>query len=125
MTSTILAVDDDETIRRILSHRLENAGYDVHTCEDGQEAADLLADGFVPDLCVLDVMTPRLDGTHLLRAIRNEEYPVRADVPVIMLTSRGQEGDVLEGFESGASDYVTKPFRGSELLARVEQQLGP
>jgi two-component system response regulator MprA len=123
MSGEILVVDDDEPIRRLVSHRLESAGYEVRVCEDGREAADLLAEGFEPALTVLDVMMPRLDGTRLLRMVRNGEFPVDADLPVVMLTSRGREEHVLDGFESGADDYVTKPFRAAELLARVRKCL--
>ena len=65
-------------------------------------------------------MMPRLDGKRLLRMIRNGAFPVDANVPVVLLTSRDREGNVVEGFDSGADDYVTKPFRSAELLARVE-----
>jgi len=123
MSRDILVVDDDEPIRRLLDHRLRSAGYTVHVCVDGREAADLLETGFEPALAVFDVMMPRLDGTRLLRMVRNGEFPVDADLPVVMLTSRGREEDVLEGLESGADDYVTKPFRAAELLARVKRCL--
>ena len=121
MPGQILAVDDDEPIRLLVSHRLESAGYSVRSCEDGREAADLLEAGLEPDLAIVDGMMPRLDGTRLLRMIRSGEFPVDADLPVIMLTSRGREEHVLEGFESGADDYVSKPFRAAELLARVKR----
>jgi DNA-binding response OmpR family regulator len=121
MSGEILVVDDDEPIRMLVSHRLESAGYEVRVCEDGREAADLLEDGFEPRLAIFDVMMPKLDGKRLLRMVRNSEFPVDADLPVIMLTSRGREEHVLEGFESGADDYVTKPFRATELMARVRK----
>ena len=121
MSGEILVVDDDEPIRMLVSHRLESAGYEVRVCEDGREAADLLEDGFEPRLAIFDVMMPKLDGKLLLRMVRNSEFPVDADLPVIMLTSRGREEHVLEGFESGADDYVTKPFRATELMARVRK----
>lgn len=123
MSDGILVVDDDEAIRRLVSHRLQGAGtgFSVRTCEDGQEAVDLIEEGFVPTLVVLDVMMPRLDGKRLLRMVRDGDLPVRSDVPIVMLTSRGREEHVREGFESGADDYVTKPFRATELLARVER----
>lgn len=123
MSGEILVVDDDEPIRLLVSHRLESAGYDVYVCEDGREAADLLTEGFEPNVAVLDVMMPRLDGRRLLRMIRNGEFPTDADLPVVMLTSRGREEHVLDGFESGADDYVTKPFRAAELLARVRKHI--
>jgi DNA-binding response OmpR family regulator len=121
MGGEILVVDDDEVIRQLLTHRLEGAGYSVRACEDGREAADLLETGYEPTLIICDVMMPRLDGTRLLRMIRNDELAVRSDLPVVMLTSRGQEEHVLEGFDSGANDYVTKPFRAQELIARVRR----
>lgn len=119
----ILVVDDDEPIRELVEHRLGADGYAVRVCEDGREAADLLESGFDPDLIVLDVMMPRLDGKRLLRMVRNDEFPVDASTPIVMLTSRGREEHVLEGFESGADDYVTKPFRAAELIARVRKCL--
>jgi DNA-binding response OmpR family regulator len=118
-----LAVDDDETIRQILTHRLESEECEVRTCEDGREAADLLDEGYEPDLAILDVMMPRLNGTRLARMIRNGELAVRTDLPIVMLTSRGREEHVVEGFEAGVDDYVTKPFKSGELLARVRQHL--
>lgn len=121
MAGEILVVDDDEPIRMLVSHRLESAGYEVRICDDGREAADLLEDGFEPQLAIFDVMMPRLDGKRLLRMVRNGEFPVSAELPIIMLTSRGREEHVLEGFESGADDYVTKPFRATELMARVRK----
>lgn len=121
MSSKILVVDDDEPIRQLVAHRLENADYTVRTCKDGREAADLLESGYVPQLAIFDVMMPRLDGTRLLRMVRSGELPVSEDLPIIVLTSRGREEHVLEGFESGADDYVTKPFRGNELLARIRR----
>jgi len=123
MTGDVLVVDDDETIRRLVSHRLESAGHHVRSCVDGREAADILADGYEPDLLVVDVMMPRLDGTRLTRMIRNGELGVETDLPIIMLTSRGREEHVLEGFEAGVDDYVTKPFRSEELLARTRRYL--
>jgi len=120
MEDAILVVDDDEAIRRLLRHRLENEGYAVRVCEDGREAANLLETGFEPSMAIFDIMMPRLDGTRLLRMIRNSEFPVDPELPVIMLTSKGREEHVLDGFESGADDYVVKPFRATELIARVE-----
>lgn len=121
MAGQILAADDDEPIRMLVQHRLQSAGYSVKTCKDGQEAAELLESGFEPDLGIFDIMMPRLDGKRLLRMVRNGDLPVDEDLPVIMLTSRGREEHVLEGFESGADDYVTKPFRAAELMARVKK----
>ena len=123
MTS-VLVVDDDETIRQLVTHRLEASGYEVQACEDGREAADLLDGEYEPDLVVLDVMMPRLNGTRLARMVRNGELAVRSDLPIVMLTSRGREEHVLEGFEAGVDDYISKPFRSSELLARIKRHIG-
>jgi len=123
VTGTILVVDDDETIRQLVSHRLGAAGFEVRTCEDGREAAELLDDEYDPDLVVSDVMMPRLNGTRLARMIRNGELAIRTDLPIVMLTSRGQEEHVLEGFEAGVDDYITKPFRSSELEARIKRNI--
>lgn len=119
----ILVVDDDESIRQILTHNLERDGYTIKVCEDGQEAADVFENGYEPRLALFDVMMPRLDGMKLLRMVRHGDFRVRDDLPIIMLTSRGREEHMLEGFESGADDYVTKPFKPAELLARVERLL--
>mgnify|MGYP000185734747 CR=1 FL=1 len=123
MSGDVLVVDDDETIRRLVSHRLESAGYDVRSCEDGREAADALAEAYEPDLAVMDVMMPRLNGTRLARMIRGGELAVRPDLPIVMLSSRGREEHVLEGFDAGVDDYVTKPFRSAELLARIKRHI--
>lgn len=123
MTTSILAVDDDKSIQKVLTHNLESSGYEVQICEDGKEAADFLDGGYEPQLGIFDVMMPRLDGTRLLRMVRNGEFPVSETLPIIMLTSRAREEHVLEGFESGADDYMTKPFKPAELLARVERYL--
>ena len=122
--SAVIA-DDDETIRSILQYKLSNAGFDLTVCHDGEEGREALDEpGVDPDVVVLDVMMPRLKGTQLLRAIRRGDLAVDPAVPVVMLTSRGQEADVLEGLESGADEYLTKPFSPNELLARIERLVG-
>jgi two-component system response regulator MprA len=123
MSGDVLVVDDDETIRRLVSHHLDSAEYEVRVCEDGREAVELLDGEYEPDLAVVDVMMPRLDGKRLVRMIRDGELAVRSDLPVIMLTSRGREEHVLEGFDAGVDDYVTKPFRSAELLARIRRYI--
>jgi DNA-binding response OmpR family regulator len=125
VTKSAVIADDDETIRSILQHKLSNAGYDLTVCHDGEECRQALdAAGADPDVVVLDVMMPRMKGTQVLRTIRRGELAVDPDVPVVMLTSRGQEADVLKGLESGADEYLTKPFSPNELLARVERLVG-
>jgi DNA-binding response OmpR family regulator len=120
----VVIADDDETIRTILQHKLSSEGYQLSICEDGGEVRELLNQVDIePDLVMLDVMMPRVEGTQLLREIRRGELAVRSDVPVVMLTSRGREDDVLEGLESGADEYITKPFSPDELLIRVQNLL--
>lgn len=125
MARKVIVADDDETIRSILRHKLRAEGFDLRVCEDGAEVREALDDPEAnPDVVILDVMMPRLQGTQVLRLIRRGELAVDPDVPVLMLTSRGREDDVLEGLESGADEYMTKPFSPAELLARVEKLLG-
>ncbi|WP_435064843.1 response regulator transcription factor [Halobaculum sp. EA56] len=117
-------MDDDETIRELLRYRFEREGYEIEVFVDGMEATNALVEGDVdPDLIIVDVMMPRLDGKRLLRRIRAGDAGVDSDTPVIMLTSRGREEDVLGGFDSGADDYMTKPFSPAELVARVRRHL--
>ncbi|WP_281195926.1 response regulator transcription factor [Halorubrum sp. F4] len=124
MSRTAVIADDDETIRSILQYKLSMAGFDLTVCRDGIEGREALDDPAAdPDVVVLDVMMPRLKGTDLLRAIRRGELAVDPDVPVVMLTSRGREADVLDGLEAGADEYLTKPFSPNELLARIEKLL--
>lgn len=124
VSRTAVIADDDETIRSILQYKLSMAGFELTVCGDGVEGRDALDDSDTdPDVVVLDVMMPRLKGTDLLRAIRRGELAVDPDVPVVMLTSRGREADVLGGLEAGADEYLTKPFSPNELLARIEKLL--
>jgi DNA-binding response OmpR family regulator len=124
MPGRAVIADDDETIRSILQHKLGSAGFELRMCENGGEARDALDDPDAdPDVVILDVMMPRLQGTQVLRLIRRGELAVDPEVPVVMLTSRGREDDVLEGLQSGADEYMTKPFSPDELLARVEKLL--
>lgn len=122
MAKSAVIADDDETIRSILQYKLSNAGYDLTVCLDGEECRQALDEAdAAPDVVVLDVMMPRMKGTQLLRTIRRGELAVDPEVPVVMLTSRGQEADVLEGLDSGADEYLTKPFSPNELLARIDR----
>ena len=116
----VLVADDDPDILDLVTFRLDRAGYEVMQARDGQEALDAALER-TPDLCVLDVMMPRLDGYEVTRRLR-EESATRT-VPIILLTARAQEADVQRGFESGATDYVKKPFSPQELRARVEALL--
>ena len=109
----ILVVDDDALVRRSLKYRLEREGYTVTIAETGDEAL-AFARRDQPDLIVLDIGLPDRDGLDVARIIQRE-----MNVPIIFLTGRGRETDVVVGLELGAEDYVTKPFRMRELLARI------
>jgi len=113
----ILLVEDDASIREITALGLRAAGFEVDTAADGAEGLDRWRRER-PDLVLLDVMLPRLDGLEVLRAIRRE-----ATTPVVMLTARADTIDVVVGLESGADDYVRKPFELPELVARVRAAL--
>jgi DNA-binding response OmpR family regulator len=116
----ILVADDDPDILELVAFRLEQAGYETMRARDGEEALEL-ARGDAPELCVLDVLMPKLNGFEVLRALREAE--ATKAVPVIMLTASVQDRDVARGFEIGADDYMRKPFNPRELLARVEALL--
>jgi len=113
----LLVVDDDAEIRQLLAEYLQVNGYRVSTAADGKAMRAALAAGF-PDLIVLDVMLPGEDGISLCRSVRQ-----RSEVPIIMLTARGDDTDRIVGLEVGADDYVPKPFNPRELLARVKSVL--
>ena len=116
----VLVADDDPDMLDLVTFRLDRAGFEVLQARDGQEALEAALER-TPDLCVLDVMMPRLDGYEVTRRLR-EESATRS-VPIILLTARVQEADLQRGFESGATDYVKKPFSPKELRARVEALL--
>jgi two-component system, OmpR family, response regulator RpaB len=113
----ILVVDDEASIRRILETRLSMIGYDVVTAADGEEALDIFRKA-TPNLVVLDVMMPKLDGYGVCQELRKE-----SDVPIIMLTALGDVADRITGLELGADDYVVKPFSPKELEARIRSVL--
>ena len=117
MSKTVLVVEDDATILDVLRHNLLREGYQVVTARDG-EAGLAEARSHRPDLIILDIMLPRLDGIEVCRILRKE-----MSVPILMLTARAGEIDRVVGLEMGADDYVTKPFSLRELLARVKALL--
>lgn len=119
----ILAADDDRIVRRIVVAKLTGLGYEVTEAGDGQEALDILEKGAVPDLLITDSLMPRMGGLELVRSVRNSPNSAVAGLPVIMLTSRQGERDIIEGLETGLDDYVTKPFSPDELAARVRTAL--
>lgn len=113
----ILIVEDERRMARFIRLNLEHDGFQVVEAGTGQQATQQLRDAF-PDLILLDVMLPDLDGFHVLQTIREI-----SDVPVIMLTAKGEEEDRVRGLELGADDYVTKPFSPRELVSRVRAVL--
>lgn len=118
--ATILVCDDDEGIREMLAVTLE-LDHDVHLAVHGRDALDQLLDGLEVDIIVLDAMMPELDGIDTLRHLRAE---VRfADVPVVMLSARVGEQDLVRAFAAGADEYVTKPFDPAELETVVQRVL--
>ena len=112
---TILIVEDDPTMLRGLKDNFEYAGYNVLTARDGEAGLTAAIDAS-PDLILLDIMLPKINGYEICRLVRKEKL----DMPVIMLTAKGEESDIILGLNLGADDYVTKPFSIKELLARVE-----
>jgi DNA-binding response OmpR family regulator len=117
----VLAADDDEDILELIVFRLERSGYTVLQARDGEEALEV-ARRSRPDLAVLDVMMPKIDGVELTRRLRADDSTTR--MPIILLTARTQESDVERGFDAGADDYIRKPFSPQELRARVQAILG-
>ena len=111
----ILVVDDEADIREILSFNLSAAGYQVIEADSGEAAMLLIQQGEAPDLILLDVMLPKMNGFDVCRALRSEGD----NVPVLILTAREEEADKVLGLEIGADDYITKPFSMRELIARV------
>ena len=112
---TILIIEDDATMLRGLKDNFEYAGYKVLT-EDNGEAGLTTALNARPDLILLDIMLPKINGYEVCRLIRKEQL----DMPIVMLTAKGEESDIVLGLNLGADDYVTKPFSIRELLARIE-----
>jgi two-component system phosphate regulon response regulator PhoB len=113
---TILLVEDDRALVELLVYHFEREEFDVRTTPDGEEAL-VMARETAPDLVILDWMLEGLSGIEVCRRLRR--IPETANVPIIMLTARGEESDRIRGFETGADDYVTKPFSPRELVARV------
>lgn len=113
----ILIVEDEPSIAEVVGLYLQRAGYGIQTAADGRQAMNLLERG-IPDLVVMDLMLPEVDGLSLTRWLRD-----RSDVPIIMLTARREEIDRIAGLETGADDYVIKPFSPQELVSRVRAVL--
>ena len=116
----ILIAEDEPEIAQMVKFKLEREGFDVIWESNGGSAFKAAQDEH-PDLILLDIMMPVMDGLQVLKKLKSDEK--LKHIPVIMLTSRGQERDVVTGIEGGARDYVVKPFRPAELLARIKQIL--
>lgn len=114
----VLVIDDDPHIRELVVALLDRAGYATATAADGRQALRVLGETQV-DLCIVDAMMPNLDGVDFCRAARR----YHPDLPLLMLTARGQLGDKARGFDAGADDYLVKPFEGAELVMRVRALL--
>jgi DNA-binding response OmpR family regulator len=113
----ILVIEDDKHISRLVKYNLEKAGYDAVVVEDGEQALEHLGRQSA-DLIVLDIMLPKMDGFEVCRSIKQD--PKLKDIPVIMLTAKGEEVDRIVGLELGADDYVVKPFSPRELVLRIK-----
>ena len=120
MASTILVVEDEPAIQELIAVNLSFAGHKVLRADDAEQAR-VLIDAELPDLILLDWMLPGLSGLQMARQLRSDERT--KEVPIIMLTAKGEETDKVEGLESGADDYITKPFSPKELMARIKAVL--
>ena len=116
----ILVVEDDDALGTLLRYNLEREGYDVALATDGEEALIQSEEG-LPDLVVLDWMLPKVSGIEVCRRLR--QRPQSRNVPIIMLTARGEESDRIRGLDTGADDYLVKPFAITELTARIRAVL--
>lgn len=118
MTKTkILLIEDEVSIARFIELELQCEGYEIHVCNDGMTGLTKARE-LEPDLIILDRMLPNIDGIEICKRLRKT-----SDVPIIMLTAKGEVWDKVEGLDSGANDYIVKPFNLDELLARVRAQL--
>jgi two-component system phosphate regulon response regulator PhoB len=120
MNPRILVVEDDDALGTLIRYNLEREGYAVAVATDGEEAL-IQAEEQLPDLVILDWMLPRVSGIEVCRRLRQK--PLSRNVPIIMLTARGEESDRIRGLDTGADDYVVKPFAVSELSARIRAVL--
>jgi len=113
----VLVVDDDQALSEMLGIVLRAEGYEALFCDDGSKAQGIFTET-KPDLVLLDLMLPGIDGIEVCKRIRSE-----SGVPIVMLTARGDTLDVVKGLESGADDYIVKPFKPKELVARIKARL--
>ncbi|HRZ78382.1 MAG TPA: response regulator transcription factor [bacterium] len=113
----ILAVDDEEDILNLIKYNLEREGFKVETAANGEMAVRIAREN-APDLILLDLMLPGMDGLDVCRILKNDRNTSK--VPIVMLTARGEESDIVTGLEIGADDYITKPFSPRVLIARIK-----
>jgi DNA-binding response OmpR family regulator len=113
--ANILIIEDDPAILRVVKDNFVARGHRVQTARDGEHGLEAALNGR-PDLIVLDIMLPKINGFEICRAVRAEKL----DMPILMLTAKGQEEDIVRGLELGADDYITKPFSIRELMARAQ-----
>ncbi len=121
MSAKVLILEDERDIREMLAFCMEQAGYEVEQAATAERVFGLLKEGFQPDLFLVDWMLPGASGVEFTKKLKKD--PANQDLPVIMLTARGEEDDRVQGLEAGADDYVVKPFSPRELLARVQAVL--
>lgn len=115
-TASVLVVEDEEAILTLLRYNLEKEGFKVRTAMDGEEALTQVKE-YKPDIILLDWMLPSISGVEVCRTLRRN--PETKNIPIIMLSARGQEDDRIQGLDTGADDYITKPFSPTELIARI------
>ena len=120
MANKLLIIEDEPDLRELLSFTLSREGYDVMEAETAETALQMV-DSTLPDLAIVDWMLPGMDGIELVKRLRRDD--VTEDLPIIMLTARGEEPDKLKSFDVGIDDYITKPFSPRELLARIKALL--
>jgi DNA-binding response OmpR family regulator len=118
-----LIVEDDDQIAALLTFMIERSGFEVLVARDGRAAQQIVESAPPPTIVMLDIMLPYIDGFQLVAMIRKQ--PGWEDVPIIMLTAKSQERDIVRALDAGANDYIIKPFKPEELKARIKRLLRP
>ena len=121
MSKKIVLAEDEPQIARLIKFKLEKEGFEIEWKDNGEDAFNAIKE-IKPDLALLDVMMPVMDGYQVLKKVKEDDN--LKHIPVIMLTAKGQERDVVKGFDLGSEDYIVKPFRPAELVARIKKILG-
>jgi len=120
MRKTILIIEDEEDIIELVKYNLEKEGFKVHSAEDGEEGMRV-ANNLKPDLIILDLMLPAIDGLEVAKRMKKSD--ILSHIPIVMLTAKGEETDIVVGLEVGADDYIVKPFSPKILISRVKSVL--